>query len=432
MAKSHAELQLWGGFECTLNRVGSRYFDQLEYSGHRGRLSDLERVSDLGLRTLRYPVIWEHSEATGALDFAWPDERTARMRELEIEPIVGLVHHGSGPSHTSLVSDCFPEKLAVYAGQVARRYPWVRQYTPVNEPLTTARFSGLYGHWHPHGRDDQTFVRALLIQCRAIAGSMAAIRLVNPRALLVQTEDMGFTRATSALRYQADFENERRWLSLDLLAGRVSKRHPLYGYLRRAGASERELGRFEDEPCPADIIGINYYVTSERFLDGRVELYPPHMRGGNGRDAYADVEAVRVCADGLLGPSSILEAAHLRFQRPLVVTEAHIASTPAQQAAWLAYVWNAALRARDQGADVRAVTVWALLGAYGWDRLVTEGAGNYEPGAFHILDGSLVQTDFGDFVQRLARGEMTPVESGWWTLPSRLAYPPYEARSRAA
>ena len=25
------------------------------------------------------------------------------------------------------------------------RYPWIDAYTPVNEPLTTARFSGLYG-----------------------------------------------------------------------------------------------------------------------------------------------------------------------------------------------------------------------------------------------------------------------------------------------
>ncbi len=81
------------------------------------------------------------------------------------------MHHGAGPAHTSLISDCFPEKLAAYAGQVARRYPWVDKYTPVNEPLTTARFSGLYGHWHPHGRDDRTFVRALLTECSRNRGS---------------------------------------------------------------------------------------------------------------------------------------------------------------------------------------------------------------------------------------------------------------------
>ena len=58
---------------------------------------------------------------------------------------------------------------------------------PVNEPLTTARFSGLYGHWYPHGRDDITFVRTFLTQCRAVALSMQTIRRVNPAAQLVQT-----------------------------------------------------------------------------------------------------------------------------------------------------------------------------------------------------------------------------------------------------
>ena len=432
MGASHGKLQLWGGFECTVNRVGNRYLDQTSYSGHDARAFDLDLVADLGLRTLRYPALWERTERAGRLDFRWSDERAARLRELKIDAILGLVHHGSGPLHTSLVSSCFPEKLASYAGQVARRYPWVDKYTPINEPLTTARFSGLYGHWHPHGRDDRTFVRALLTQCRAIAAAMAAVREVNPRATLVQTEDMGFTRSTNGLRYQADFENERRWLSLDLLSGAVSRHHPLYGYLRSAGASERELGAFETAPCPADIVGINYYVTSERFLDGRVELYPEHLRGGNAQHAYVDVEAVRVCAEGLLGPSAILEAAHQRYRRPLVVSEAHIAAPPAQQAAWLSYIWQAAQRVCDGGADVRAVTVWALLGAFGWDRLVTEDAGKYEAGAFRVADGIALPTEFGHFVRRMARGENLEVEPGWWTLPGRFVHTPYESRSRAA
>src|ERR1700712_4865383 len=102
-----------------------------------------------------------------------------RLRELGVKPIVGLVHHGSGPRHTSLVDPAFPEQLAAYAGAVARRYPWVQDYTPVNEPLTTARFSGLYGVWYPHGRDEKTFIQALLNQCRGTVLAMRAIRKVN-------------------------------------------------------------------------------------------------------------------------------------------------------------------------------------------------------------------------------------------------------------
>ncbi len=378
-------------------------------------------------------MLWERLETGhGELDFSWSDARLARLRELALEPIVGLMHHGSGPMHTSIVSPCFPEKLAAYAGAVARRYPWLSRFTPVNEPLTTARFSGLYGHWYPHGRDDQTFVRALLTECKGIALSMAAIREVIPHALLVQTEDMGFTRSTDAVRYQADFENERRWLSFDLLAGRVSSKHPLYWYLLRHGASPQDLGYFSEHPCPADIVGVNYYVTSERFLDSRVELYPSSLVGGNGRQAYADVEAVRVCAEGLLGPTGILLAAHERYQRPVAITEAHLGSHAAQQMSWLSFVWRAAQAASEQGADVAAVTAWALLGALGWDRLVTDERGVYEAGAFDLSPGIPQETALARFIQALARGELHDTEPGWWTQPTRLAYAAHCPPSRAA
>ena len=60
------------------------------------------------------------------------------------------MHHGSGPAYTDLKDPDFPNKLAKYAKAVAKKFPWLEYYTPVNEPLTTARFSGLYGLWYPH------------------------------------------------------------------------------------------------------------------------------------------------------------------------------------------------------------------------------------------------------------------------------------------
>ena len=154
-----------GGIESTVNRVGDLYLDQIARSGHAGRIADLDRIAELGIRTLRYPALWEWAAAGHPADFdwRWADERLPRLRELGIRPVVGLVHHGSGPPHTSLVDDGFPTGLAEYAGRLAERFPWVDHYTPVNEPLTTARFSGLYGHWYPHGRDARTFARALLV-----------------------------------------------------------------------------------------------------------------------------------------------------------------------------------------------------------------------------------------------------------------------------
>jgi dTDP-4-dehydrorhamnose reductase len=113
------------------------------------------------------------------------------LNDIGIRPIVGLVHHGSGPPHTSLLDPEFATGLAQFAQAVASRYPGLEYYTPVNEPLTTARFSGLYGHWYPHAQDDRSFIRALINQCRGVALSMEAIRRINPAAKLVQTEDLG-------------------------------------------------------------------------------------------------------------------------------------------------------------------------------------------------------------------------------------------------
>ncbi|MCC5627302.1 sugar nucleotide-binding protein [Nostoc sphaeroides CHAB 2801] len=434
---SQLPLEVWAGVECTVNRVGDEYLDQLERNGHATRLDDLDLFAELGIKAIRYPVLWEKIAPNGLenADWSWADERLGRLRELGICPIVGLVHHGSGPRDTSLVDPEFPEKLAVFARAVADRYPWVTYYTPVNEPLTTARFSGMYGHWYPHGRDDLTFARALLGECRGVALAMKAIREVNPSAQLVQTEDLGKIYSTPKLEYQAEFENDRRWLSLDLLCGRINPTHSMWGYLKNCGISEAELETFLENTCPPDIIGINHYLTSERFLDEHTENYPVWTHGGNGRDKYADVEAVRVCAEGLAGPRTLLLEAWERYHLPLAVTEAHISCTREEQLRWLYEVWNAAKELQAEGVDIRAVTAWALLGSYDWNSLVTKSQGYYEPGVFDLRSRSVSRgesphprpTAIAKMVQDLANGHQlnhplleTP---GWWHRQQRLLYP---------
>jgi dTDP-4-dehydrorhamnose reductase len=421
-----ASLELWGGIECTVNRVGSRYHDQLEFSGHRQRKSDLHAFASLGLKALRYPVLWEHAapDSADVVDLSWAAERLAIMVDLGIEPIVGLLHHGSGPRYTSLLDEGFPLQLASYAASVARRFPFLRHYTPVNEPLTTARFSGLYGHWYPHEQSDRAFVRSLLNQVWGTVLALGAIRRERPDAQLVHTEDLGHIRSTSDLRYQADFENARRFLGLDLLYGRVDRAHPLFSFLRRAGATERELAAFRENALVPDLLGFNYYVTGERFLDSRVEGYPGHVIGGNGRARYADVEAVRVCRQGLLGPGVLLAEAYARYRTPVAITEAHLAGHANEQARWFSFIWHAAEGLRKSGVPVRAVTAWALCGSYGWDQLVTQGASSYEPGAFEISDGELRETPYAGFLRAVAQGAPRVVDGGWWRGPERLLYPP--------
>lgn len=158
--------EIWGGLECTINRIGDRYRDQLISSGHYKRGDDIAAFAELGIRALRYPILWEKHQPDPDTDpdFSWVETRLNEIRTHDIEPIAGLLHHGSGPAFTSLDDPMFPEKLARYAGEVARKFPWIKYYTPVNEPLTTARFSGLYGFWYPHHASEKAFFRMLLNQ----------------------------------------------------------------------------------------------------------------------------------------------------------------------------------------------------------------------------------------------------------------------------
>lgn len=425
--QSHqSAFEIWGGIECTLNRVGNRYFDQLERTGHYKRSDDIERLASLGIKKLRYPVLWEkhETEPGGVIDWSWAQKQLNAIRNQGIDAIVGLLHHGSGPAWTNLGDPLFPEKLAAYAGRVVRQFPWVENYTPVNEPLTTARFSGLYGFWFPHEREDVQFVRMLLNQVKAIVLSMAEIRKVRANAKLIQTEDLGKTWAHPSLQYQADFENERRWLTYDLLCGKVDRSHPLWSYFQWLGIHEDEITFFLENPCPPDIAGFNYYVTSERYLDPNIENYAEHMWGGNHKHRYVDTEAIRIrsCVD--CGLHQRLMEAHERLSLPLAVTEAFLSCDQEDQARWLRYVFSQTQMAVARGADVRALTFWALLGEYGWNNLVTSDEGaEYEPGAFDVREAQPVETLSASFIRSVANANSLNDEwilkQGWWQRDDR-------------
>ncbi|NLR57698.1 sugar nucleotide-binding protein [Chitinophaga polysaccharea] len=412
--------ELWAGIECTINRVGEQYFSQMERNGHLDRIEDLELFAALGIKKIRYPVLWEQIAAgkIADADWRWADERLYKLQELGIDPIVGFVHHGSGPRHTSLIDADFPDKLSTYAAAFAARYPWVKYYTPVNEPLTTARFSGLYGHWFPHGKNNETFARALVVQCKAVIRSMQAIREYIPDAQLVQTEDICKIFSTPLLAYQAAYENERRWLSLDLLCGSIDETHKMWPILRSYAISEEELQWFSQHPCPPDIIGVNHYPTSSRYLDEQCDSYPEHYHGGNLEYRYADVEALRKVDYNDMSLYVLLKEVWERYQLPIAVTEAHICSGREEQLRWLKEFWDTGQLLFREGVDIRAVTAWSLLGSFDWNSLVTRDNGFYESGVFDIRGQYRRPTALADLMVCLAENKLFehPVmaSQGFW------------------
>lgn len=421
--------EVWGGIECTINRVGDSFFDQLEYANFYQN-PPLAAISDLGIKKLRFPVLWEKHEPVKdqEIDWSWSKQQLTYFKDKGIDVIAGLVHHGSGPAFTNLLDEQFPYLLASYARKVAEQFPWLQYYTPVNEPLTTARFSGLYKIWYPHKNKDKSFIIMLLHQLKGVVLAMQEIRKINPQAKLVQTEDLGKTYSTPLLRYQARFENERRWLAYDLLTGRVDPQHKLWKYFKRFEIPDEDLLFFKENSCPPDIFGFNHYVTSERFLDEKKHLYPTHTHGGNRKHSYADVEAVRVEMEEEIGIKVLLKEAWERYKAPIAVTEVHLHCHREEQLRWFKYVWKSCKDLKEEGVDLKAVTAWAMMGSWGWNRLLTAPKGDYEPGVYDMRSGSPRPTALADFIKNISAVEdythHLAETNGWWQREGRYLHEP--------
>lgn len=414
----HSGLEMWGGIECTINRIGNTFRDQLEYSGHYARPCDIRALADLGITHLRYPVLWEKHQQheSKPIDWRWAEKRLSLIATSGMVPVVGLLHHGSGPAFTNLLDPKFPEKFARYAARLARTFPWLSNFIPINEPLTTARFSCLYGHWFPHKRNDVDFCRALINQMKATVLAMKEIRKVNPAAVFIQTEDLAKVHSTEVLKYQADFENQRRWLSYDLLCGMINQYHPLWDYFIQSEIPAEELTFFLQNACPPTMLGLNYYVTSERFLSHNIDGVPLENIGGNGQHRYIDTEAHRAgCAEGM---AALAVECWDRYRLPIVMTEVHLGCTCDEQIRWLMEMWHQARALKRIGVDVRALTAWSLLGAYDWDTLLTQCNMRYECGGFDLHEGNLHLNALGNVVRSLAlNGNYSdPLldTPGWW------------------
>ena len=99
------------------------------------------------------------------------------------------------------------------------------------------------------------------------------------------------------------------------------------------------------------------------------------------------------------GIGALLGEAWARYGRPIALTEVHLHAPREDQLRWLWDSWQAACAACREGIDVRAVTVWALLGSRDWDGLLTQHSDYYEPGAFDVRNGRRRPTA----IARLAR-----------------------------
>jgi len=379
------EAEVWG--EASLERAG-----------------ELDLIASLGIRTLRMPLLWRRVAPDGLFcpDWRWADERLDRMRALGIKPVLTLVQPGAVPP----LDASFAEGLAEFAAAAAERYPWVTLWTPVHAPLSLALQQA----------GERSRLKALCALLEGTVLAMHAVRDVNAAARLVQTEEFRATHATPALRWQAELDDELRWLSLDVLTGRFERNAALQAALVRESIEREALRFFLERPCVPDVLAIDYALERERLLDERVDRYPLSARSGD----VADVEAVRAAGDGLAGHLGALRLTWHRYELPLALTGACTHAAREEQLRWLDEAFRAAAQAQAESIDVRALSIGPLFG---------------ERGAFDVRGELPRQTalayELRARIEGAAPSRHPALESpGWWQRESRLTFPAVGTLSR--
>ena len=136
------------GIECSapIIRGGIRR-DQLLLTDHWRRFEeDFDLIAGLGITHLRYGVPFHVvARDASAFDWTWTDAALAALRARGIEPIADLLHFAVPDRLTGIGDPALPASFLAYVEAFADRYPWIRWYTPVNEPFITALFSAKNG-----------------------------------------------------------------------------------------------------------------------------------------------------------------------------------------------------------------------------------------------------------------------------------------------
>ena len=169
---------------------------------------------------------------------------SSALQDQKVTPIVDLCHFGVPDWIGDFQNPDWPKLFVEYAQAFARRFPWVRFYTPVNEIFIAATFSAQFGWWNERLKTDRAFVTALKHLCQANVMAMHAILKERPDAIFIQSESTQYFHPEgpdcedAARRF-----NEKRFLSFDLTYGHHLNA-TIYEYLLDNGMTRDEYHWF--------------------------------------------------------------------------------------------------------------------------------------------------------------------------------------------
>jgi beta-glucosidase/6-phospho-beta-glucosidase/beta-galactosidase len=325
---------------------GGKRIDEMEKCGHYERFAeDFSLVREMGITALRYgPAYYRTHVAPDRFDWSSADDPMHMLRDMKIEVIADLCHFGVPDWLGGFQDPAFPVLFAEYARAFARRYPWVRYYTPVNEIFICASFSALRGFWNERRKSEKAFARAIRNLCMAHELAVDAILAERPDAIIVQSESLEhFHPAGKLAEPHSQRENAFKHLSLDLTLGRELA-PGMAGFLNRNGVSSNDLSFFREKRAVGQRwLGMDYYPTCE------------HMVASTGRTTTRWKGA---------GFFSLASEYYQRYRIPLFHCETNRVSRLAVD--WLDSQWSDVLALRAAGIPVHGFTWYSLTDQIDW------------------------------------------------------------------
>jgi beta-glucosidase/6-phospho-beta-glucosidase/beta-galactosidase len=355
--------------------------DELEKAKHyQYWKEDLRLVKESGIEFLRYggPYYKTH-QAPGKYDWSFTDETNNEMKQLGITPIVDLCHFGVPDWIGNFQNPDFPFHFAEYARAYAKRFPYQRFYTPINEIFIAAMFSAQYGWWNERMSSEKSYVNALKNLCKANLMAIEAILQIQPNAVFIQSESCEYFHAEDpSCQAKADFLNQKRFLPLDLTVGHAPS-ETMQKYLLNNGMTKNEYAWFRNHSTKATfIVGTDYYVTNE------------HMVHPNGSTS---------ASGDLFGYYTVAMHYYQRYKLPLMHTETNMKEPMAIE--WLQKQWANLVRLKNDGVPIVGFTWYSLIDQVDWDTALREDNGNINTLGMYDMDRNI--RPLGEAYQKLIR-----------------------------
>jgi beta-glucosidase len=345
------------------SRDGERPIDEYELTEHYDRFdADFTLAKQVGAEFLRWGVPWYRvAPEPGTWDWEWVDRAVASMTEAGIRPIIDLLHYGTPLwLENEFAHPDYPQHVAEFGTRFAARYrDVVTDYTPVNEPVIHALFSGEYAYWPPYMSGAAGFATiATALSTGFVLTQQGIADTLGDRATFVHVDaGMRYTGHLDAPEHleTSDRLQLQRFLVEDLVTGRVDPGHRMLPVLEAAGMTDTQLSWFTANAIAPDVMGVNYYPLHS------TEVFEAGVHHGGG---FADPRPS--LNGGTAGLTEVLTTWAARYGAPVMLTETCVTGTVGERTAWLDESVAAIGALRLRGVDVVGYTWWPLFDMYEW------------------------------------------------------------------